>query len=100
VVEKRGHPRATIDTQLTCRRPDGTSFEARGKDISMGGMYVEASEAVVFGEQLSLQLTLPGSRAAMTLPAVVRWTDPGGFGVQFGLLGARETHTISQLIRR
>jgi type IV pilus assembly protein PilZ len=100
VVEKRGHPRATIDAQVTCRRPDGTSFEARGKDISMGGMYMETTEAVVFGESLSLQLTLTGSRTAMTLPAVVRWTDPRGFGVQFGLLGARETHAISQLIRR
>ena len=65
----------------------------------MGGMYLETSEAVVFGEQLSLQLTLPGSPTAMTLPAVVRWTDATGFGVQFGLLGARETYAISQLVR-
>jgi type IV pilus assembly protein PilZ len=100
VVEKRSHPRAAIDAQVTCRRPDGTDFEAQGTDISMGGMYLESKEPVVFGESLSIQLTLSGARTAMTLPAVVRWTDPGGFGVQFGLLGARETHAISQLIRR
>ena len=66
----------------------------------MGGMYVESDHGVVFGESLTLQLTLSGARAAMTLPAVVRWTDPRGFGLQFGLLGARETHAISQQIRR
>ena len=100
MVEKRGHPRATIDAQVTCSRPDGASFQARGADISMGGMYLETDETVVFGEILSLQLTISGARTAMNLPAVVRWTDPGGFGVQFGLLGARDTHAISQLIRR
>jgi type IV pilus assembly protein PilZ len=69
-------------------------------DISMGGMYLESAAAAVFGESLSLQFTLTGARAAITLEAVVRWTDPAGFGVQFGLMGARETHAISQLIRR
>lgn len=66
----------------------------------MGGMYLESDQTMVFGESLSLELTLTGARSAMTLPAVVRWTDPQGFGVQFGLLGARETHAISQQIRR
>jgi type IV pilus assembly protein PilZ len=63
-------------------------------------MYLESKEPVAFGDALTLEFTLAGARTAMTLPGVVRWTDPGGFGVQFGLLGARETHTISQLIRR
>jgi Tfp pilus assembly protein PilZ len=100
VVEKRSHPRASIDVEVVCRRADGTSFNARGSDISMGGMYVAAPDAVVFGEALTLELKLPAVRAPLSLPALVRWTNPGGFGVQFGLLGARETHTISSLVRR
>jgi hypothetical protein len=36
----------------------------------------------------------------MKLPAVVRWNKPGGFGVQFGLLGAKETHSLAQLLKR
>jgi type IV pilus assembly protein PilZ len=100
VVEKRVHPRAAIEAKVTCQRPDGTSFDARATDISMGGMYLETEQRIVFGENLSLELSLSGAHKTMRLPAVVRWTDPRGFGVQFGLLGARETHAISQLIRR
>ena len=100
MVEKRGHPRASIDALVTCQRPDGTSFTAKSKDISMGGMFLETSETVQFGEPLSLEVVLSGARTALKLPAVVRWTDPTGFGVQFGLLGARETHAISGLVRR
>lgn len=99
VVEKRGHPRTGIATVVTCHRKDGTSFEGRSKDISIGGMYLESTEPVAFGAELTIEVTLPRTKGALKLPAVVRWTDKTGFGVQFGLLGARETHAISQLIR-
>ena len=35
----------------------------------------------------------------MVLPAIVRWTSPVGMGVQFGLLGVRETHAITEIVR-
>jgi hypothetical protein len=34
----------------------------------------------------------------MELPAVVRWTDKNGMGVQFLLVGARDTHEISEFV--
>ncbi|MGC4091831.1 MAG: PilZ domain-containing protein [Polyangiaceae bacterium] len=100
MVEKRGHPRTTIETAVTCHRKDGSSFEGRSKDISIGGMYLETSQAVAFGDELTIELTLPRTKGALRLPAVVRWIDKQGFGVQFGLLGARDTHAISQLMTR
>jgi hypothetical protein len=42
---------------------------------------------------------LPGAKKDLRLPAVVRWVKPGGFGVQFGLLGAFETHVLSELMK-
>jgi hypothetical protein len=36
----------------------------------------------------------------LKLPGTVRWAKPGGLGIQFGLLGARETHSIAQLLKR
>jgi hypothetical protein len=33
------------------------------------------------------------------LDAVVRWNHSGGMGLQFGLLGARETHAIGEMTR-
>lgn len=66
----------------------------------MGGMYLATTEPVTFGERLMVELKLPAIRAPLALPVVVRWTNPDGCGVQFGLLGARETHAISELVRR
>lgn len=85
---------------MTCQRADGRTFVAKAKDISMGGMYLEATESLAFAEELTLDFKPVGVRIALKLPAVVRWTDPAGFGVQFGLMGARETHAISELVRR
>jgi hypothetical protein len=45
-------------------------------------------------------LRFPGTKAELRLPAIVRWATPDGFGVQFGSLGARETHAISELFKR
>ena len=95
--EKRGHPRSAIDVPVTCRRADGASFEGRAKDISLGGMFVEAAEAQAFNTELTIECELGSPKGKAMLPSVVRWSKPDGFGVQFGLLGARETHLITTL---
>ena len=97
--EQRGHPRVVIDVSVTCRRTDGASFEGRGKDLSLGGMFVETTESQPFNTQLTIEMELEGAKGRITVPAVVRWSKSNGFGVQFGLLGARETHLIASLLR-
>jgi type IV pilus assembly protein PilZ len=100
VVEKRGHPRVRLGLSGTCRRTDGVTFTGTVRDISVGGMFMETDQAVTFGEEVTIVIRVPTSRNELSLPAIVRWTNPGGFGVQFGLLGARETHALSELFRR
>jgi len=100
VVDKRSHPRVSLDTTVTCELPDGAQVEGRCKDISIGGMFVITSASVPFASDLKIRIRLPGTRHDFVLPGVVRWTNPDGIGVQFGLLGARETHAISELLRR
>lgn len=99
MVDKRLHARAPIDATLVCERPDGASFAVQAKDISVGGMYLDAPEQPPFGTKVTMVGLLPGAKKEVRLPAVVRWTKPGGFGVQFGLLGALETHVISELMK-
>ena len=41
----------------------------------------------------------PAQKAPFALPGVVRWNRDDGMGVQFGLIGARETHAITELTR-
>ncbi len=84
---------------LACEGPTVETFEAHAKDISVGGMFLQSEHQPVFGTALTLVGRLPGAKKDVRLPAVVRWVKPGGFGVQFGLLGAVETHLISELMK-
>lgn len=70
------------------------------KDISIGGMFIEATASLPFGTEITIALRLAGAKVDLRLPGIVRWVKPTGFGVQFGSLGARETHAISQLLKR
>jgi type IV pilus assembly protein PilZ len=97
--DKRNHPRVPVSADVTCEVSGGASIIGRAKDISIGGMFIESEEAVSFGLQVTIVLRLPNTKVDSRLPGIVRWIKPGGFGVQFGLLGARETHAISELFK-
>ncbi len=97
--EKRQHPRAMVNLDLTCESKDHSPVAGVAKDISIGGMFIESEGTLPFGTNVTILMTIPGIGSESRLPAVVRWSKPGGFGVQFGLLGARETHAITRLLK-
>jgi Tfp pilus assembly protein PilZ len=101
VIEKRAYQRSTIDAPLTfvLKGKAEQSFQGVGKDISLGGMFVEAQQPAAFGAEVVVHVRLPGNSRTFALPGRVRWVRPGGMGVQFGNLGAVETHTITELAR-
>jgi Tfp pilus assembly protein PilZ len=101
VVEKRRFARAPIDAPLTFFRKDtADKFSGVAKDVSLGGMYIETREPAPFNTEVIVHVALPGAEEAMALPGVVRWVRSDGMGVQFGLLGAIETHVIIEIGRR
>ena len=90
-----------MEQPLTFRRKGTDDVgDGIGKDISLGGMFIETRAPAPFGTEVEVVTSLPGEAVALTLPAVVRWTKPSGMGVQFGLIGARETHMITELARK
>jgi Tfp pilus assembly protein PilZ len=100
-VEQRRYARAPVNSPA--------SFSIKGKpekrdglckDISIGGMFVETDAPAAFGADVVIHVALPGARDALALPGVVRWIRDGGMGVQFGLLGAVETHIITEISRK
>jgi hypothetical protein len=101
VSEQRRHQRAPIDVALEFVAKGGTErVPGRARDISLGGMFIETTaKALTFASELVVHVTLPGQRAPFVLPGVVRWSDKDGMGIQFGLIGARETHAITELTR-
>jgi PilZ domain len=98
VFEKRVHPRVEVALDVTCEPKGHPQFTGLSKDVSLGGMYIESDQLLPFGTEITI--LAPFADGLLKLPGVVRWAKPGGFGVQFGLLGARETHVISKLLRK
>ena len=98
--DKRVHPRVVVDTAVSCELRDAAAFAGMAKDISIGGMFIESTQVVPFGTEISIVGRFPGAKADLRLTGIVRWAKPTGFGVQFGSLGARETHAISELLKR
>lgn len=68
------------------------------RDISLGGMFIETTTQAAFGAEIVVHVHVPGEAQAFALPGIVRWVGKEGMGVQFGMLGARETHTITELV--
>ena len=99
MADKRVHPRVPLSVDVTCEVKGGVSIIGRSKDISIGGMFIESETPVTFGTEVSILLQLPSTKGVSRLPGTIRWLNPGGFGVQFGLLGARETHALSELLK-
>ena len=60
-------------------------------------MFIETTTPRPFGSEVVVHVSIPGDPKPYVLPGVVRWVRGGGMGVQFGLLGARETHMITRL---
>ena len=98
--DKRVHPRVNVDTPVSCQPREGAPLLGMAKDISIGGMFIEATGTLPFGTEVTIVGRFPGMKAELRLPGIVRWAKPSGFGVQFGSLGARDTHAISELLKR
>jgi PilZ domain-containing protein len=99
VLDKRLHPRTIINVAASCQPRDAPPVHGVARDIGLGGIFIEAADSLPFGTELFIVLRLPGAKADLRLPGVVRWVKSDGFGVQFGLLGARDTHAISALLK-
>jgi hypothetical protein len=67
------------------------------RDLSLGGAFVVSLEEPPFGAKVRLELPL--STMTLEVEATVRWRKKGeGFGVQFGLLGAKATYHLTEFI--
>jgi type IV pilus assembly protein PilZ len=100
VFEHRRYTRAPLDVPAEFVAKGGKERVAcRAKDVSLGGMFLETGAPLAHNAALVVYVTLPGEKGAFALPGIVRWTRPDGMGVQFDLLGARETHAIAEYTR-
>lgn len=98
--DKRQHQRAQFTVPATLVW-EGGDLLAESVDISLGGTSIGvsgAAELPELGASVHLALELP-TLGPVKLPAFVRWVRGEAVGLQFGLIGARETHVIGRIVR-
>lgn len=99
-MEKRKYERVRFRQPVVVEDEAGESHLADAHDLSVGGMFI-AGAPIPFGARVTIHMhDDSGEEWTMALPAVVRWTREGGIGVQFAMLGARETHRITEIVGR
>jgi type IV pilus assembly protein PilZ len=94
--DNRKHPRKAVEAAVAFQIGEGPRVDARCRDVSLGGMFIETTPPLPYGAKLRIYLPLPGLDAG--IECVVRWAKPDGMGVQFGVMGARETHALTRLL--
>jgi hypothetical protein len=99
MVEQRRSHRSPLDAVVQVRPKTGEEVSGQARDVSIGGMFVETPTPLPFGTDVVVAVRLPGYKEDFQLPAVVRWTRLDGMGLQFKMLGARETHAITEIVR-
>lgn len=96
--DKRQHPRKVIEADVGFQVKGGERADARCRDVSLGGMFIETPSALPYGTAVRVFLRLPGLKDEVAVDSIVRWSKPDGMGVQFGVMGARETHALTELL--
>jgi hypothetical protein len=69
---------------------------SKSRNLSLGGAFVDSSVKPPFNARVSLRFNIPNQREAIQVGGVVRWVDPGGFGVQFDGLRARDVWALGK----
>lgn len=96
--EKRKHSRSLHRAAIKFQVGDGPRQDGMCNDVGIGGMFIETLAPVPFGAQVTVFMKLPELKEEAAIKGVVRWTEPDGMGVQFGMMGARETYALTKLI--
>lgn len=62
-------------------------------------MFVHTVAPVRFATEVTVQIAIASLKYEGEVPAVVRWLSPGGVGLAFRSLRARDVHAFNQLFK-
>jgi len=95
--ERRRHPRVRVNLPAEAETEGGERFEGHVNDLSVGGAFITTESSPPVGTKLSLSVHMPDGKP-LVVDGTIRWTKPDGVGVQFGLMGVRETYAVGELL--
>src|SRR5262245_28403021 len=103
-IDRRRHPRVDLSVAVDITS-DHNFYAGRTRDISMGGLFIEADVGLAVGTPLCVHIDLAGQKIAADVE--VAWVLLGdgdavvGFGVRFLTLAPKARRTIERfMIRR
>ncbi len=96
--ENRRHFRKSASFAVEFSVGQGPHEPGVCRDFSLGGMHVQTTKPAPFGASVTVYTKLKGLQAVSALPGIVRWIKADEMGVQFGLLGARETFALTEML--
>jgi hypothetical protein len=99
VQEKRRHARKEVKVPVSFCVESGQMVEGTCLDLSLGGMAIQTTQPAPFGATVVVHIKLKGLPQDGMLRGVVRWTKDAMMGVQFEMIGARETHALDAMLR-
>lgn len=77
---------------------DGVEHQALITDLGMGGAFVECRAIPPFA--CAVTLAFSHWTGPLRVPATIRWNGDRGVGMQFGLLSARETYAVAEVLQQ
>ena len=92
--DSRMHLRKRMRNLVEFALSDGTRHAGVCKNMSLGGIQIEATLLAPFGARVTIFLVLDGVDGETPLGGIVRWTKPGVMGIQFDLCSARTTYAL------
>ncbi len=105
--KSRGHfrssPRPQIASKVTIRKHGLDDLVAYTRDVGMGGVFIETSQAFEMGDRLEVLLSAPSMWEPLVLRASVcrietpREDSPGGVGLQFQDLSESQSVALGEL---
>jgi hypothetical protein len=95
MINKRGATRydCELDVELIVKDVKHT---AKTGNLSLGGVLIKTELKLPFGTRLQLRLSIPTQKEPIEAAGAVRWADPGGLGVQFDGLRAKDTWALGK----
>lgn len=83
----------------------GETRTATTRNISLGGVFIEASQPLPLQTRLQIRFKIPTHPEAIEVSGEVRWVEPGetdqpcGMGVRFQGLRAREVWALNRFFQ-
>ena len=99
VVRERSYDRFSCEIPVRIVTQEG-AIEGTARNISLGGVFIDAEWPAAFGTEAKIELLLPGMQDSSALDATARWVNADGVGMQFGNLRARDVWALNRVMRK